>query len=153
MLLAFPSGFDKSRKCPARDVARAKKLLADAGLAGGYSLEMTIVNDPQQRRVGEIVQQEWFRSAEVRSGFWIVAGMVMPNHLHGVVVIEPEEIAVPGPGAVGNWAHSGAPQQHGALQQHDAPQQNDGGGQDGRRLHRPPAATRTSPWRRIVVDP
>ena len=29
--------FDKTRKCPGRDVARAKKLLADAGLAGGYS--------------------------------------------------------------------------------------------------------------------
>jgi len=48
--------YDKSRKCPARDVAKAKKLLADAGLAGGYSFEMTIVNDPQQRRVGEVIQ-------------------------------------------------------------------------------------------------
>jgi len=49
--------FDKSRKCPVRDVARAKKLLADAGLAGGYSFELTIINDPQQRRVGEVIQQ------------------------------------------------------------------------------------------------
>jgi peptide/nickel transport system substrate-binding protein len=48
--------FDKTRKCPARDVARAKKLLADAGLAGGYAFEMVIVNNPQQRRVGEIIQ-------------------------------------------------------------------------------------------------
>jgi peptide/nickel transport system substrate-binding protein len=47
---------DKSRKCPARDVAQAKKLLAEAGLAGGYAFEMTIVNDPQQRRVGEVIQ-------------------------------------------------------------------------------------------------
>jgi peptide/nickel transport system substrate-binding protein len=47
---------DKSRKCSPRDVARAKKLLADAGLAGGYSFEMTIINDPQQRRVGEVIQ-------------------------------------------------------------------------------------------------
>jgi peptide/nickel transport system substrate-binding protein len=48
--------YDKSRKCPVRDVARAKKLLADAGLPSGYSFEMTIVNDPQQRRVGEVIQ-------------------------------------------------------------------------------------------------
>src|SRR5262249_8861232 len=48
--------YDKGHKCPARDVARAKKLLADAGLAGGYAFEMTIVNDPQQRRVGEVIQ-------------------------------------------------------------------------------------------------
>ena len=37
-------------------MARAKKLLADAGLAGGYSFEMMIVNNPQQRRVGEVIQ-------------------------------------------------------------------------------------------------
>ncbi|HEX9125286.1 MAG TPA: ABC transporter substrate-binding protein [Methylomirabilota bacterium] len=48
--------FDKTRKCPTRDVAKAKKLLADAGLAGGYSFEMVIINDPQQRRVGEVLQ-------------------------------------------------------------------------------------------------
>jgi peptide/nickel transport system substrate-binding protein len=48
--------YDKSRKCPTRDVAKAKRLLAEAGLAGGYSFEMTIVNDPQQRRVGEVIQ-------------------------------------------------------------------------------------------------
>jgi len=47
---------DKSRKCPTRDVAKAKKLLADAGLPGGYSFEMVIVNDPQQRRAGEVIQ-------------------------------------------------------------------------------------------------
>ncbi len=48
--------FDKTRKCPTRDVARAKKLLADAGLASGYKFEMVIVNNPQQRRVGEVIQ-------------------------------------------------------------------------------------------------
>ncbi|MGH7302050.1 MAG: ABC transporter substrate-binding protein [Candidatus Rokuibacteriota bacterium] len=49
--------FDKGRKCPGRDVARAKKLLADAGLAGGYSFEMTVVNNPRERRVSEVIQQ------------------------------------------------------------------------------------------------
>ena len=48
--------FDKSRACSKRDVARAKKLLADAGLAGGYAFEMVVVNNPQQRRVGEVIQ-------------------------------------------------------------------------------------------------
>jgi peptide/nickel transport system substrate-binding protein len=37
-------------------VAKAKKLLADAGLGSGYAFEMVIVNDPQQRRVGEVIQ-------------------------------------------------------------------------------------------------
>jgi len=49
--------FDKSRKCPGRDVARAKKLLADAGLASGYAFEMTVVNNPRERRVAEVIQQ------------------------------------------------------------------------------------------------
>ena len=48
--------FDKSRQCSKRDVARAKKLLADAGLGGGYAFEMVIVNNPQTRRKGEIIQ-------------------------------------------------------------------------------------------------
>ncbi len=48
--------YDKSRKCPARDVAKAKQLLAAAGLANGYSFELTVVNDPQQRRFGEVIQ-------------------------------------------------------------------------------------------------
>jgi peptide/nickel transport system substrate-binding protein len=47
---------DKTRKCPTRDIAKAKKLMADAGLAGGYSFEMVIINDPQARRVGEVIQ-------------------------------------------------------------------------------------------------
>ncbi len=48
---------DKSRKCPGRDVARAKKLLADAGLGGGYAFEMVVINNPGERRVGEVIQQ------------------------------------------------------------------------------------------------
>jgi peptide/nickel transport system substrate-binding protein len=48
--------YDKSRKCPARDLAKAKQLLAAAGLASGYAFELTIVNDPQQRRFGEVIQ-------------------------------------------------------------------------------------------------
>jgi peptide/nickel transport system substrate-binding protein len=49
--------FDKSRKCPGRDVARAKKLLADAGHPSGYSFELVVVNNPRSRRVGEVIQQ------------------------------------------------------------------------------------------------
>ncbi len=48
--------YDKGRKCSGRDVARAKKLLADAGLASGYSFELTVQNQPPERRVGEVIQ-------------------------------------------------------------------------------------------------
>ena len=49
--------FDKSRKCPARDIPKAKQLMAGAGLANGYGFEMVIVNNPRERRVGEVIQQ------------------------------------------------------------------------------------------------
>src|SRR5215475_10142284 len=48
--------FDKTRKCSTRDVARARKLLAEAGLPGGYKFEMVVINNPQERRVGEVIQ-------------------------------------------------------------------------------------------------
>jgi peptide/nickel transport system substrate-binding protein len=43
-------------KCPPRDVARAKQLLADEGYPGGLSLDLTIMDDPVQRRIGEAIQ-------------------------------------------------------------------------------------------------
>jgi peptide/nickel transport system substrate-binding protein len=48
--------YDKSFQCPKRDIAKAKKLLAEAGLSGGYSFELMIVNNPEQQRVGEVLQ-------------------------------------------------------------------------------------------------
>ena len=36
---------------------------------------------------GEIVCQEWLRSEEIRSEIQLDLFVVMPNHLHGIVVI------------------------------------------------------------------
>ena len=36
---------------------------------------------------GEIVQQEWSRSEEIRSEIQLDLFVVMPNHLHGIIVI------------------------------------------------------------------
>jgi peptide/nickel transport system substrate-binding protein len=47
---------DKGRKCPGRDVARAKALLAAAGLGAGYGFELTVSNQPPERRTGEVIQ-------------------------------------------------------------------------------------------------
>lgn len=48
--------FDKSQQCSKRDVAKAKQLLAAAGIKGSYKLELMTVNNPQQQRVAEIIQ-------------------------------------------------------------------------------------------------
>lgn len=38
--------------------------------------------------LGEIVQQEWERSAEIRAELSIDAFVIMPNHFHGIVLID-----------------------------------------------------------------
>ena len=50
--------------------------------------------------IGKIVEEEWVRTAEVRAEVELDAFVVMPNHVHGIVVIA-------GPTAVG--AHGRAP--------------------------------------------
>ena len=47
---------DKSRKCPGRTWRRAKALLAEAGLGAGYGFELTVQNQPPDRRLGEVIQ-------------------------------------------------------------------------------------------------
>jgi REP element-mobilizing transposase RayT len=42
-----------------------------------------------RNRYGEIVQEEWFRSATIRKEIELDAWMVMPNHVHGIVIITP----------------------------------------------------------------
>ncbi len=37
---------------------------------------------------GKIVQKEWFKSFEIRGGFFCDEFVVMPNHLHGIVGID-----------------------------------------------------------------
>ena len=43
-------------KPPARDVAAAKKLLAEAGLTGRVPVSLGIINSPLNRQVGEVIQ-------------------------------------------------------------------------------------------------
>lgn len=43
-------------KPPARDVAAAKKLLAEAGLKGPVPVSLGIINSPLNRQVGEVIQ-------------------------------------------------------------------------------------------------
>jgi putative transposase len=38
---------------------------------------------------GDIVQEEWFRSATIRKEIQFDAWVVMPNHVHGIVMITP----------------------------------------------------------------
>jgi putative transposase len=40
-------------------------------------------------RVGEIVEEEWLRTGEMRSGVWLDAYVIMPDHFHGIIGLDP----------------------------------------------------------------
>lgn len=47
-----------------------------------------ILNDQMRRNdCGEIAHREWFRSAELRQDIALDAFIVMPNHVHGIIII------------------------------------------------------------------
>ncbi|MEZ0373087.1 MAG: transposase [Candidatus Sericytochromatia bacterium] len=49
-----------------------------------------IVRGKMQRNpCGQIVWDEWFRSAEIRTEIGLDAFVVMPDHIHGIVLVQP----------------------------------------------------------------
>ncbi len=65
--------------------------------------------------LGQVVKEEWFRSAEIRKEIRLFADefVVMPNHIHGIVwIVEHGNVGIVG-------AHGRAPPQH--LPLHRAP--------------------------------
>jgi putative transposase len=40
--------------------------------------------------IGEIVQEEWLQTGQMRSGVWLDAYVIMPDHLHGIVGLGTE---------------------------------------------------------------
>jgi REP element-mobilizing transposase RayT len=38
-------------------------------------------------KVGEIVQEEWLRTGEIREDVELDSFVVMPNHVHGIIVL------------------------------------------------------------------
>jgi len=41
-------------------------------------------------KIGKIVKEEWLRTANIRSGIELDVFIIMPNHIHGIIVIEDE---------------------------------------------------------------
>jgi len=42
---------------------------------------------------GEIVQEEWFKSAQIRAEIELDKFIIMPNHLHGIIFIDDSVVA------------------------------------------------------------
>ena len=70
----------------------------DYGQPGAYYVTICTANhqcsfgeihagETQLSPLGEIVQEEWLRSAEMRRRVTLDAFVVMPNHLHGIIIL------------------------------------------------------------------
>jgi putative transposase len=67
----------------------------------------------RQNAFGSIVEEEWFRSAKIRRSIMLDAFVVMPNHVHGIVIIgeqnggttgrSPDRSAGPARGSLGSF--------------------------------------------------
>jgi REP element-mobilizing transposase RayT len=57
---------------------------------------------------GQIAAEEWERSAEIRAEIELDAWVVMPNHLHGIVVITDSSAGAHGDGTAGDMPSVGA---------------------------------------------
>jgi len=43
-------------------------------------------------QIGQIVQTEWIRTGMLREGIFLDEFVIMPNHLHGILIIEKEDL-------------------------------------------------------------
>jgi REP element-mobilizing transposase RayT len=62
---------------------------------------------------GQIVSEEWMRSTDIRQEIDFDAWVIMPNHMHGIVVINPPDTTPPPVGAHGRAPLPCAPQRIG----------------------------------------
>lgn len=53
--------------------------------------------------LGRIVEREWQRTVELRRGVLLDAFVLMPNHLHGIVILDLAEDGPRGKGRVGEF--------------------------------------------------
>lgn len=50
-------------------------------------------SETRLNQIGLIVQREWLRSAQIRSNLSLDEFIIMPNHLHGIIMIESDGVS------------------------------------------------------------
>ena len=91
-----------SMRLPGYDYARAGAYFVTVCTCKRKCLLGEIVGETAELNGrGEIVREEWLRSADMRKEIELDEFVVMPNHLHGIVIIRETNQSV--------GAHGGAP--------------------------------------------
>src|SRR5579875_1766628 len=94
------SVMDSRRALPSRRSIRLRGY--DYSSAGGYVVTIcayqrrhifgrVVDGDMRVSELGRIVEEEWERTGDLRSEVLLDAFTLMPNHLHGIVILNPAE--------------------------------------------------------------
>jgi putative transposase len=74
------------------DYARAGAYFMTVCAAGGRNLFGEVVErEMRMNEMGKIAQEEWMRTGEIRPYVRLDAFVVMPNHIHGILIIGHED--------------------------------------------------------------
>ncbi len=99
----------QSIRLPGYDYAQSGMYFVTACTEGRECLFGKVVQGKMiVNQIGQIVEGEWLRTPDIRPFVVLDEFIVMPNHLHGIIVFTD-------PGARPARAHSCAPLQHGRL--------------------------------------
>ncbi len=60
-------------------------------------------------QIGNIVREEWLKSAQIRKEIELDEWVIMPNHLHGIVIIQNNDLKIGDRGAINYEGASLAP--------------------------------------------
>ena len=86
-----------SIRLPGYDYAHPGVYFATICASGGESLFGAIVEgEVRLNEAGRIVQEEWARSASIRREIVLDEFVIMPNHVHGIVLIKHDPVGATG---------------------------------------------------------
>lgn len=82
------------------------EIVANGGDGDGGDVETRCIASLQPTEIGKIAHFEWYKTIELRPDMNIELGefVVMPNHIHGIVMIGANEYNTPAPGYGGQFA-------------------------------------------------
>ena len=86
----------KSIRLKGYDYSQAGYYFVTAAALNMQCIFGEIIGDEMRlSRFGEVVKEEWLRSAEKRREIELDQFVVMPNHIHGIIIIKRAQHAVP----------------------------------------------------------
>ncbi len=128
-----------------KPVRRSARLVDfDYSTGGGYYVTVCTANrkpifgevlngEVVLNNFGEMARDEWMRTGDVRDNVEIDEFVIMPNHIHGIIIIKPDDIEMSGRRGVLHTPVSQICEQPATTGQRDLHSRIDGGTKTGQR--------------------